>query len=592
MQRIAFILTHYGALTLFLLACWGLGHGLLRRLYAESSRVDGLGHALALLLGQGLVIAALQGLGIAGALRPASVGSLLAVAAAMALWQARTLSRFETGWREAWRHRDRAERWAHTVVLLWVVSTLLVPLAPPLEWDELSYHLPLARQWAESGQIQPVTWLRYPWFPYNYDLLYAAALAVYDDIFTHFLHAAAGWLTAFLVYQVGVRYLDRLAAAVAVAIWFLLASGEFGNAYVDMGVTVFVFGAFLALQFWLEQPVQRGWLALAAFLLGVAMGSKYQALGYLPLALAVLLWRERKPATLLLATVCLALPSAYWYIRNLMATGDPFNPMGGPWLGFTNWNQEDFRLQLADVHMRAAWPHWSFLPTLALPWLPVLKASTAVRHGLGLGAYGVALWALTSRYDRYLMPLYPVLALLAAAGWVALYRALAARGNAWVARSGGLPMLRFMGRWAAMLLLMVLALAVVRKSWLSWDRVAAPAQARERLLHQQVTGYATWLALRKPEAQVGKIYQLGLEDAIYYAPNPVWGDHFGPFRYRDYATLPPRELAQRLRREGFDTLVVHNERWPGVDTAPDFARHFTKLREDGRVRVYRVLAPR
>ena len=70
------------------------------------------------------------------------------------------------------------------------LPALMAPLAPPAAFDELMYHLPYARQVAQSGSLGIHEWLRYPWFPYNYNLLYAGALLVGDDVLTHFLGAS------------------------------------------------------------------------------------------------------------------------------------------------------------------------------------------------------------------------------------------------------------------------------------------------------------------------------------------------------------------------------------------------------------------
>ena len=84
----------------------------------------------------------------------------------------------------------------------------MAPLAPPAAFDELMYHLPYAREVAHSGSLGIHEWLRYPWFPYNYNLLYAAALLVGDDVLPHFLNALAGWLSVWMVYRLGVQHAE------------------------------------------------------------------------------------------------------------------------------------------------------------------------------------------------------------------------------------------------------------------------------------------------------------------------------------------------------------------------------------------------
>ena len=87
----------------------------------------------------------------------------------------------------------------------------------------------------------------------------------------------------------------------------------------------------------------------------------------------------------------------------------------------------------------------------------------------------------------------------------------------------------------------------------------------------------------------GKVYQFGLESSIYYGPSPIWGDHFGPGRYTDFVSLKSDELALKLTKLGFDTLLVHTMRWPQIDSKIDFDHYFTLIYENGAVKAYRIL---
>jgi hypothetical protein len=63
-----------------------------------------------------------------------------------------------------------------------ILPLMLEPLRPPHDWDELMYHLPYARFWAEQGGLDVNEWLRFPVFPYSMELLYAGALLVGSDV--------------------------------------------------------------------------------------------------------------------------------------------------------------------------------------------------------------------------------------------------------------------------------------------------------------------------------------------------------------------------------------------------------------------------
>ena len=132
------------------------------------------------------------------------------------------------------------------------------------------------------------------------------------------------------------------------------------------------------------------------------------------------------------------------------------------------------------------------------------------------------------------------------------------------------------------------ALSNLHSTGKHWQNIAPTEAARNATLADRVSGYGVWIYLQShPQA---KIYQFALEDAIYYAPRPIWGEVFGPWRYRDYANLPTGQLFQKLRNEGFTALVIHTGRLPDLTARADFERYFRRLHRDGQVALY-ALSP-
>ena len=214
MNKLGFLLGQYGALALVLAACWGWGEALLRLLKIDRDPAIRLGAPLAITLGLGIGICVLQGLAITGQLTALFVGLLIAVGMLLGAWHVlahKPLLRWPA-WRAGWQEMPLSDRWGLAALAAVLLSTLTAPLPPPTQWDELMYHLPHAQQWAASGRLTVNEWLRYPWFPYDFDLLYAGALLFGNDVLPHLLHALAGWLTAWLIYRLGVQHLDRLTA--------------------------------------------------------------------------------------------------------------------------------------------------------------------------------------------------------------------------------------------------------------------------------------------------------------------------------------------------------------------------------------------
>lgn len=616
-----FAAAHYAALAVFVFSCWGYGRALLGRLAPPPRRDAGLEAAMAVALGVGFFICAFQALAIFGAFKTGAtvavvVAGFVAAAVQLPLWlrERRALRAGES--RAPW---TRAERIAAMALALVALPALVAPLAPPIAFDELMYHLPYARQVAQQGTLGIHDWLRYPWFPYNYNLLYAAALQLGDDVLPHFLNALAGALSVFMVYRLGVLHASRLTACIGAAIW--LGLGDYSNALIDMGVALFVLSACVALWWWRESApampagAQRGvhggmrWLGVAAFCLGVAAGCKYQALIFLPLVALFVVRHERRVKAWALVLGCFLLPCVYWYARNAVMTGDPFNPIGARVFGFTEWTPADYVQQVADVRVHAEMPNaliWSvFFAPFSIWW----KRSAAVRAAGWFCLYSVVVWVVTSRYPRYLTASFPLLAAIAAIGWQVLFgwaaagvRRLFGAGKPGHDEGAGVgvgsvatgAMSRDTARggarvadWIPVLLLAVLAAVAVRQTAVKVAMISVTPEAREAVLRQHVPGYAVMDYLR--HNATGRVYQIALNEAIYYGPNPIWGDTLGPWRYTDFGALSGGDLARKLGGLGFTAVVLPDSVVPVFSARTDFDKHFAVQYEKDGSRVYRIL---
>ncbi|SCK07854.1 4-amino-4-deoxy-L-arabinose transferase and related glycosyltransferases of PMT family [Variovorax sp. HW608] len=582
---IIFAAAHYAALAVFVASCWGLGRAVLARFGTPVRSDVWLEAAMAVTTGLGIFICLFQAFGIAGRFTPTVVVTMVALGVAVAIAQLPAWLR-QLRMREVPPALSWLEKMGMIALALVAVTTLAAPLAPPAAFDELMYHLPYAREVAGSGRLGVYEWLRYPWFPYNYNLLYAGALMVGNDVFPHLINALAGWTSVLIVYRLGVLHVNRVVACVGAAIW--LAMGDYTGALIDTSVALFVLAACAALWWWREAPPPHGsrWLALAAFFLGIAAGSKYQALTVLPLVGVFVLWHERRPRVLALALLCFLIPCVYWYARNAIMTGDPFNPIGARVFGFTNWNAADYRLQLQDVRDHAALPSPLIWALLAVPFSAHWKRSAALRAAAVFCLYSLFVWSLTSRYPRYLTSAFPLFALTAAVGWQTVFGGIAARLRRKMPehdRSGGLDRA---GRWFAILLLAAGVGLVFHKTREKVSMIAVTPQQREAFLRKNVPGYAVMNYLR--EHATGHVYQIALSEATYYGPSPVWGDTIGPWRYSDFILFPPADYARKLAEKGFEAIAVSLPTATYLEAQPGFHEQFALMYEKDNAKAYRI----
>jgi hypothetical protein len=579
-EKIIFVAQHYFAFVLCVAACWGLGQALIPQ--AERRTISGV--LLGLTAGMGVAICALQALAIMGQMRTPWVLALLAAALLMAgLECARTMPhpmRAFSAWCAAASIHARG---SVAVLGLFFLSTLLAPMTPPLGWDEVMYHLPHARAWAASGSMDIHGWLRYPWFPYNLDLPFAAALLLYDDVFAHLLGALPGWVCAGLLFQVAVRFTNIPSASIASILWIQAGRDQYAYACVDLGASLFVFASYAAYLQAQESPHKSRWLAMAAFLLGVACGGKYQTLSFIPLLVLGIWFTDRRPSTIAKTALALLLPCAYWYVRNAVLTGDPFQPMGGKIFGFSDWNLADYQAQFADLKRNAAWPRWYLWPVLLLPLWSRLRQSPLMRTAFCICVYGVAFWLASSHYPRYLLPLYPLLCILSMVVWNILFQGTAHKIAFLHKTRAPQTTMRW---WTAAL---VLCVPVVFANWAKTIDKVSPTQAsRDTLLQKKIASYDALTYLNNNPSQ--KIYQYGIDDAIYYSQAPLYGDGFGPWRFADFADLPPREFARKLASLGFDRLIINSLPNPALEKQADFSKYFSPLFSRDDVTVYRVQA--
>ncbi|MBI5367062.1 MAG: hypothetical protein HZA54_08495 [Planctomycetes bacterium] len=508
--------------------------------------------------GLGAVSLAVLGLGLAGQVKHlpfAGLALLLAVAGAREA--ARAVRRGVGAATELLRAAPPPDRVSLLCGAAFVLVALLLSGAPPMEYDDLEYHLGAPKHYLETGAIGFWPTVVYAGFPLNSEMWTLLAMvltgsawqgALAGKALNVLLLVAAAGVTA----AIGKRHLGPRSGLYA-ALFFLCSvkTGLYSlRNYVEPYLTLESLLALAAFLDWAgsgeaaDPPRRRAALVRAALATGFAVGCKYPALLFLalPLGLGFLLTPVLSPAPVagggvgggggraaairvgaraaVLYGALALLPALPWFARNLADTGNPGYPLLGSILQGPLWSAEqEARFHeahrprgtlagcLAGLTDGALAPPYklsllwvAFLPLLLLarPWSPPLRA---------LGAYaalGVALWyGFTHRIDRFLYPLLPVCSLLSAAG---LESARGAR-----------ELLRVV---AILLLTFYTFLAFGRDLALAALPIALGAQPVTAALAENLPGFAALRDLQAEWDDGGRLLMVG-EARTFYCGGPT-----------------------------------------------------------------------
>jgi len=346
--------------------------------------------------------------------------------------------------REAWA----ASRWmrrALVALAVFLALDLVLASAPPTSGDAIAYHLSAPKEWLAAGRIFPIWWDWNTFQPFSTEFHQALGQALWNGQAAMVVTGLLAIFSTCCIYGLTRELAGRRAAIVAAVLW--IAQGMFvwesTGGFVELALAGFV-----ALSAW-HLASFRGtgrmndalWAGLAA---GVSAGTKYHGLIFVGAfaALVPLLAPRRRSAALALFAVAaaVALP---WYLRNWIVAGNPLYPFasgtfGGKYLDAGS--RYDLNQSLAGYGLPGIWRlpffpiefllhtdryerGYSFSPALFLlaPAGAVVGGRTARLLGVGIVAYLVVWWETMHQVTRYLLPVFPFVALLAALAAVALW---------------------------------------------------------------------------------------------------------------------------------------------------------------------------
>jgi 4-amino-4-deoxy-L-arabinose transferase-like glycosyltransferase len=295
-------------------------------------------------------------------------------------------------------------------------------------------------------------------------MLFTLGFSLKGALLAALTHTGLGILAACATGLLGRRVAGPLGGLLAAAIFYCTAmvAWESTSCFVELGITAFSALGFYALLRWADDESPR-WLVTAAFFMGVAGTCKLTAIQFSFVAagfVGCISWRRRSSLGVAIGRVAafigISLGLCFpWYVHSYLWTGNPVYPFAtrvfgnnpdydvvwfilshyGPGHGLKDLVLAPWRLFSSGALFEGG-QYFSPLPFIFAP-LILLRLTPGVSHSketrdrqvLGAAAaIGFVLWLASAHIARYLIPLQPLMAVLAAdaMGWGAVgsrYRA-------------------------------------------------------------------------------------------------------------------------------------------------------------------------
>ncbi len=328
-----------------------------------------------------------------------------------------------------------------SLVSIYLLINLIGALAPEIEVDALVYHLYIPKVYIQNHRLVYIPYEFRTAFPLGMEMLFTLGMLLRDSILAKLIHFSLGVLTLLATYCFGRKHFSSRVGLLAAAIFYTVSMVAWSSttAYIDLGTTFFTTLEIFALVNWWHSRRDR-WLAVAAILCGLAMGTKYLGVfGLVILVVGILLklsfagQRDVRGAlrTILTYAVIPVLMVSPWLIKNYVFTGNPVYPLlnnvfKSPLMPPINPTFDRAKFGMGDnVFTKYILSPWNVtfhgeayrgvigpIFLIFLPFLSVVKVDKVIRYLLLFCGLFFVLWLVSFPIIRYLMPILPFLSII------------------------------------------------------------------------------------------------------------------------------------------------------------------------------------
>ena len=292
--------------------------------------------AFCVIIGTGILGTLVLGFGLAGLLTPIPIVALLLILAAFAIREISRLSDCLRRGLDAVFEMSGRTKYLLLVLLTLLLLALIEAMVPPWTPDETIYHLPAVKAFVEHGRIIPLSDNSLGNMPFLIQMIYGLFLMAKSDIAARLFSLLLTVMTGLSLYGFCARFLDRTTGVYSMIAFIGGAMViEVGvTARIDVTLAGMLFLTTFALINYLDRR-ERGWLYAAGLLGGFSVGIKLTALVWLGLLGCMLLLERivsnhpvRKTAIrdLLIFGSMILITASPWLIKNFIWFQNPVYP--------------------------------------------------------------------------------------------------------------------------------------------------------------------------------------------------------------------------------------------------------------------------
>lgn len=488
---------------------------------------------------------------------------------------------------EAWHCKDlRLLAFGFSVFTVCLLGPFIWSLAPAIRFDSVVYHIGIPEIYIQNRAMVEVVEPLQAYLAHYSEMLYTLGLLLDSQPLPTLIHFITGLLSAGLTFLFGRRVGGFRVGLFAMLLFYALPiMFESGTAHNDLFSVLYGFGTVYAVYAW-WQDKRDGWLAVAGLMAGFALGTKLNvAVLYIPMGIFLLIglfnrfgfsWRSFRG--LLYLGVPALLLFAPWAVRDWLWTGNPVFPFFNNVFQSTQFDEVSNLRELSGSRM--------VLDLLSFPWVITMDSKQYYPKSAGDVSAGLFLLALpwnyfTAKFDkkdlrikslglllfsfavvciflysthlvRYLMPLFPVLAVLAALNIEAFWLLLS--NSKWKHIFSGIAL------GIAFVFFLSTRLAFTVFEWQIVERypinILLGRETSEEFLTRNLQPYDALQYLNQNGGRANKVLSMGSESRTYTTSqinSPFFSPKIASLVFKDCSQ---EEFAGVLKEQGYNYLLL------------------------------------